>query len=114
MSGGTKRVRTPEQMERNRQGAAERRRKKREAEGSRDREQWRAFVRRQAEARKAAGVQPVVHRRARVVAEVNDKPAETIEQFRARGGKVEVIPGYTHTTYTAGLPVRHYAKAGLL
>lgn len=99
-------------MERNRLGAAERRRKKREAEGARDREQWKSFVRRQAEARRAAGVQPVVHRRPRVVAEVCDKPAETIEQFCARGGQIERIPGYTHTTYSAGLPVRHFTSKG--
>lgn len=105
------RVRTPEQMERNRLYAIERRNRKREEAGALDRAQWIEFVRKQAEVRRAAGVQPVV-RRARPVAAPSTGPCETVDQFRARGGVVDVLPGFA---YRPGpIPARHYARAGLL
>jgi len=39
---------------------------------------------------------------------------ETVEQFMARGGHIQRIPGYTQTTYTGGVPARHYAAKGAL
>lgn len=39
---------------------------------------------------------------------------ETVEEFMARGGQVQVIPGYSGTVYAAGLPARHYTAKGAM
>lgn len=47
-------------------------------------------------------------------ARAEDSQRETVEEFMARGGQVQRLPGYTATTYTAGLPARHYSAKGAL
>lgn len=37
---------------------------------------------------------------------------ETVDQFRARGGRVDVLPGFEAVKpWAAGIPARHFAKA---
>lgn len=47
-------------------------------------------------------------------ARAEDTQGETVEEFMARGGQVQVIPGYTQTVYAAGLPARHYSAKGAM
>lgn len=47
-------------------------------------------------------------------ARAEDTQGETVEEFMARGGQVQVIPGYSGTVYAAGLPARHYTAKGAM
>lgn len=98
------RLRTPESMERRRIRDRERHRKAREARGVKSREEWLEFLREQRAKRAQMVIQPSVSRQQ--TARLSNKPGETVEEFLARGGQVETLPGYAGTTYTAGLPVR--------
>lgn len=107
-------VRSEAYKERRRAYDRARRKREREAAGGKSRAEWLAFVKEQAAKTKAARtavvVQPSVAKRQAVQA--NTGPGETVEQFLARGGKVERIPGYSGTIYTTGIPARHFTSKG--
>lgn len=105
--------RSPEYIERKRVREAQKRRIAREAKGFASVEAFRKFAAEQAHKLRAARlavIQPSIAKRQTMQA-VN-KPGETVEQFLAKGGVIERLPGYTHTTYSGGLPVRHLTSKG--
>lgn len=67
------------------------------------------------QAKKAFGSHVITPSGAAIAAaRAEDTQGETVEEFMARGGQVQVIPGYTHTVYSAGLPARHYSAKGAI
>lgn len=97
-------LRTPEGLERRRIRDRARRKKEREARGANTRQEWLDFVRAQRAKKAALVIQPSVSKQQ--TARLANVPGQTVEQWIAKGGQIERLPGYTGTTYTAGLPVR--------
>ena len=105
--------RSPEYIERKRVREAERRRVGREAKGFASAEEMRKFAvekARQIRAARLAVIQPSIAKRQTMQAA--NKAGETVEQFMARGGRVDVLLGFAHKP--GPLPARHFPKAGLL
>lgn len=89
----------------------ERRRLAREAKGFASVEAFRKFAAEQARKTRAARlavIQPSIAKRQTM--DAAKKPGETVEQFMARGGRVEVLPGFTHKS--GPVPARHYVGTG--
>lgn len=86
----------------------------REANGRKSRAEWLAFVRDQAEKAKAARtpivIQPSVAKRREMQADT--RPGETVEQFLARGGHVDVLPGFQSPPMSGPIPVRSWDRPG--
>lgn len=103
------RVRSEAHKEQQRAYHRERRRKQREAAGAMDRTQWIAFVAAQAaKAKPVVVIQPSIAKRQTMQAANN--PGETVEQFLARGGRVDVLPGFAPKP--GPMPARHYVGTG--
>lgn len=100
--------RSPEYIERKRVREAEKRRIAREAKGFASAAEFRKFAAAQVRKMQSARVQPSASKRK--AAPAVNVPGETYEQFRARGGKVEVLPSLIGTN-PGPQPARHYAKA---
>lgn len=121
MSGPNQPPQTPEYLALRRARMRERRRMAREALGFKSAAEFRDYAQRKAfelrAARKAAGqlvITPSIAKlQAERVAPAPEAPAETVEQFLARGGQVETLPGFTPRN-DGPLPVRSFAAAGNL
>lgn len=85
----------------------------RAAKGGKSRAEWLAFVREQAEKTRAARtpivIQPSVAKRRAM--QVNTGPGQSIDEFLAAGGRIEVLPGIKATPPGA-MPARVWPKAG--
>lgn len=97
------RHRSPAEMERRRVQSRERRARLKAQAACRTAEELAAFIAQQ-KAKAQMVIQPSVSKQQ--TARLANVPGETVEEWIARGGQVETLPGYTGTTYTAGLPVR--------
>lgn len=107
------RIRSDEYIARKRERAREKRRKAREALGFKSAAEFRKFAAAQAAKLKAARnpivIQPSVARRQAM--ERDTRPGETVEQFMARGGRVDVLPGF-QSRQSGPMPVRSWDKPG--
>ena len=103
--------RSPEYIERKRVREAEKRRVAREAKGFASVEAFRKFAAEQAykiRAARLALIQPSIAKRQTMMAA--NKPGETVDEFLARGGRVDVLPGFAHKPGPP--PARHYVGTG--
>ena len=102
--------RSPEYIERKRVREKEKRRIAREARGFASGEEFRVFALAQARKLRAARtvIHPSVAKRQKMAAV--SVPGETVEQFLARGGRVDVLPGFAPKP--GPMPARHYVGTG--
>lgn len=103
--------RSPEYIERKRAREKEKRRLAREAKGFASAEEMRKFAvekARQIRAARLHAIQPSIAKRQNMQAA--NKPGQTVEEFLAEGGKIEVLQGFEHKPGLS--PARHYTSAG--